>query len=63
MSARGKRYASARSQVDRERVYSPLEAIRLLKELAARPSSTRPSRHISGSDSTFATPTSSCAER
>ena len=35
MSARGKRYASARSQVDRERVYSPLEAIRLLKELSA----------------------------
>ena len=34
MSARGKRYTGARAQVDRERVYSPLEAIRLLKELA-----------------------------
>ncbi len=32
MSTRGKRYESARDQVDRERVYSPLEAIRLLKE-------------------------------
>jgi large subunit ribosomal protein L1 len=27
----GKRYASARGQVDRERVYTPLEALRLLK--------------------------------
>ncbi len=34
MSSRGKRYLSARTQVDRERVYSPLEAIRLLKEFA-----------------------------
>ena len=31
MSGRGKRYLSARTQIDRERVYSPLEAIRLLK--------------------------------
>jgi large subunit ribosomal protein L1 len=29
----GKRYASARAQVDRERTYSPLEAVRLLKSL------------------------------
>ncbi len=35
MSGRGKRYTSSRSQIDRERVYSPLEAVRLLKELAA----------------------------
>jgi len=34
MSGRGKRYTSARTQIDRERVYSPLEAIRLLKEFA-----------------------------
>jgi large subunit ribosomal protein L1 len=29
----GKRYASARAQVDRERTYTPLEAVRLLKSL------------------------------
>jgi large subunit ribosomal protein L1 len=29
----GKRYRNARAQVDRERTYTPLEAIRLLKEL------------------------------
>jgi large subunit ribosomal protein L1 len=29
----GKRYASARAQVDRERAYTPLEAVRLLKNL------------------------------
>ena len=34
MSIRGKRYVNARGQVDRERLYSPLEAIRLLKENA-----------------------------
>jgi large subunit ribosomal protein L1 len=31
MSAHGKKYRTARAQVDRERVYSPVEAIRLLK--------------------------------
>ena len=31
MADRGKRYRNARAQVDRERVYTPLEAIRLLK--------------------------------
>ena len=35
MSGRGKRYTSSRTRIDRERVYSPLEAVRLLKELAA----------------------------
>ncbi|MGC9974958.1 MAG: 50S ribosomal protein L1 [Gaiellaceae bacterium] len=35
MSGRGKRYTNSRSQIDRERVYSPLEAVRLLKQLAA----------------------------
>jgi large subunit ribosomal protein L1 len=35
MSSRGKRYSSARDLVDRERVYSPLEAIHLLKSSAA----------------------------
>ncbi len=34
MSGHGKRYAGARSQIDRERAYSPLEAIRLLKGFA-----------------------------
>ncbi len=33
MSAHGKQYRSARAAVDRERAYTPLEAIRLLKEL------------------------------
>jgi large subunit ribosomal protein L1 len=31
MAQHGKRYSSARAQVDRERLYSPLEAVRLLK--------------------------------
>jgi large subunit ribosomal protein L1 len=33
MADRGKRYRAARARVDRERVYSPLEALRLLKDL------------------------------
>lgn len=33
MSARGKRYRGAMSQIDRERAYSPLEAVRLVKGL------------------------------
>jgi len=32
MAAHGKRYRNARARVDRERVYTPLEAIRILKE-------------------------------
>ena len=32
MARHGKRYGSARARVDRERTYSPLEAVRLLKE-------------------------------
>jgi large subunit ribosomal protein L1 len=35
VSTRGKRYEGARDRVDRERVYSPLEAIKVLKELDA----------------------------
>jgi large subunit ribosomal protein L1 len=35
MAQHGKRYREARSRVDRERVYSPLEAIRLLKGTGA----------------------------
>ena len=31
MASRGKRYVNSRSAVDRERVYSPVEALRLLK--------------------------------
>src|SRR3954470_12118589 len=31
MAQHGKRYSSSRSGIDRERVYSPVEAIRLLK--------------------------------
>jgi large subunit ribosomal protein L1 len=33
MSQHGKRYRQARASVDRERLYTPLEAVRLLKEL------------------------------
>src|ERR687892_2706011 len=33
MATHGKRYRDARSQIDRERQYSPAEAIRILKEL------------------------------
>ncbi len=33
MSAHGKRYDTARAQIDRERLYQPVEAIRLLKSL------------------------------
>ncbi|MEN3342033.1 MAG: large subunit ribosomal protein [Actinomycetota bacterium] len=33
MAARGKRYLGARETVDRERLYSPVEALRLLKSL------------------------------
>src|SRR5438034_9735929 len=35
MSQHGKTYREARSRVDREQAYSPLEAIRLLKDLPA----------------------------
>src|SRR3982751_5140179 len=33
MATRSKRYVSARATIDRERVYSPVEALRLLKSL------------------------------
>ena len=33
MSAHGKRYDEARSKIEREQLYSPAEAVRLLKEL------------------------------
>jgi large subunit ribosomal protein L1 len=33
MSTRGKRYNGARARIDRERLYSPVEAIKLLKSL------------------------------
>jgi large subunit ribosomal protein L1 len=35
VSAHGKRYRNARATVDRERLYTPLEAVRLLKEFGA----------------------------
>ncbi|MGH3023090.1 MAG: 50S ribosomal protein L1 [Gaiellaceae bacterium] len=35
MSGRGKRYSEGRQRIDRERVYSPLEAVRTLRELPA----------------------------
>jgi large subunit ribosomal protein L1 len=36
VSSRGKSYRNARAQIDRERVYSPVEAIRLLKGFDGR---------------------------
>src|SRR5215210_8981866 len=33
MSAHGKRYSEARAKVDREQLYTPVQAVRLLKEL------------------------------
>src|SRR5437762_3714771 len=33
--AHGKTYRQSRAQIDRERVYSPVEAVRLLKELGS----------------------------
>jgi large subunit ribosomal protein L1 len=33
MSGHGKAYAAARAKIDRENLYSPVEAIRLLKGL------------------------------
>jgi large subunit ribosomal protein L1 len=35
MSSRGKRYSEARATIDREHLYSPLEAVRLLKAAVA----------------------------
>ena len=49
MSQHGKKYRNARAQIDREQAYSPLEAIRMLKELRRARSSTRPSRRTSAS--------------
>ena len=34
MAARGKRYVEARGRIDRETTYSPVEAVRMLKEFA-----------------------------
>ena len=62
MSAHGKRYTASRAKIDRENLYSPVEAIKILKDSRTR-SSTRPSRCTSASGSTSATPTSSCAAR
>ena len=36
MAAHGKRYRNFRAQIDRERLYSPVEAVRLLKDLRRR---------------------------
>jgi large subunit ribosomal protein L1 len=33
MSAHGKRYSAARAKIDRERLYTPLEAVKILKEI------------------------------
>ena len=59
----GKKLKAAKAQVDRERLYQPLDAVRLLKSFETARSSTRPSRRTSASASTCATPTSSCAGR
>ena len=60
MPKHGKRYREAYAKVDRERAYSPAEAVHLVKDTSP-PSSTRPSSSTSAPASTSATPTSSCA--
>ena len=58
----GKAYVTARKQIDREQLYSPVEAVKLLKGLQTAKFE-RPWRRTSASGSTSATPTSSCAAR
>ena len=53
---RSKTYRAAAEKIDPDRIYTPLEAVRLAKETAP-PSSTRPSRSRCGSVSTRARPT------
>ena len=62
MGAHGKRYRESRGGIDRERLYTPLEAVRALKGMPAAKFA-RPSRCTSASVSTSGTPTSSSAGR
>ena len=49
MAHHGKRYVEARGRIDRESTYSPVQAVRMLKDVPGRRSSTRPSRCTSAS--------------
>ena len=62
MSQHGKRYSAARGAIDRERVYSPAEAVRMLKAADSAKFDETVEVHLT-SASTCATPTSSCAAR
>ena len=63
MAQHGKAYHDAKQRFDREREYTPAEAIALVKQLSTAASSTSRSRSTSAPGSTSATPTSSCAGR
>ena len=63
VSGHGKRYKNARAEIDREKLYAPVEAIEDPEGASRTRSSTRRSRRTSASASTSATPTSSCAAR
>ena len=62
MSQHGKNYRNARAEIDREEVYSPAQAVRMLRP-GRSASSTRPLRCTSTSGSTCATRTSSSGAR
>ena len=63
MSARGKRYDAARAAIDREKLYAPGEAIRVLKSYREREVRRDGRGALPCSGSTSGTPTSSCAGR
>ena len=62
MGKHGRRYQQARAEIDAERVYYPLTAVRMVKEQELTRSTPR-SRCTCGWASTSATPTSSFAAR
>jgi len=62
VSAHGKQYRNARSAFDREHEYSPVEAIRMLKDMQTAKFDETVEVHFR-SGSTSAMPTSSCAGR
>ena len=59
----GKGFIEARAKIDREREYTPAEAICARQGGSSARSSTSPSRSTCAPGSTSATPTSSCAAR
>ena len=62
MPKHGKKYREAAQKVEPEKLYSPEEAISLLRESPSR-SSTRPSKCTRGSVSILARPIRRCARQ